>query len=77
MKMIKNNKWLLLVALTMIACSDDDAVVINDTADGMPLTAGTADFSKYISLILFFNNKTIQEIILINYIIYKLYIIML
>ena len=48
--MIKNNKWLLLVALTMIACSDDDAVVVNDTADGMPLTAGSADFSKFVSL---------------------------
>lgn len=50
MKMIKNNKWLLLVALTMIACSDDDAVVVNDTADGLPLTAGSADFSKFVSL---------------------------
>lgn len=48
--MIKNNKWLLLVALTMIACSDDDAVVVNDTADGMPITAGSADFSKFVSL---------------------------
>jgi hypothetical protein len=50
MKMIKNNKWLLLVALTMIACSDDDAVVVNNTADGLPLTAGSADFSKFVSV---------------------------
>jgi len=50
MKMIKNNKWLLLVALTMIACSDDDAVIVNDTADGLPLTAGSADFSKFVSV---------------------------
>lgn len=48
--MIKNNKWLLLVALTMIACSDDDAVIVNDTADGLPLTAGSADFSKFVSV---------------------------
>ncbi|WP_321539538.1 G-D-S-L family lipolytic protein [Flavobacterium piscinae] len=48
--MIKNNKWLLLVAMTMIACSDDDTVVVNETADGLPLTAGSADFSKYVSL---------------------------
>jgi hypothetical protein len=50
MKMIKNNKWLLLVALTMIACSDDDAVIVNNTADGLPLTAGSADFSKFVSV---------------------------
>jgi hypothetical protein len=36
--------------MTMIACSDDDAVVVNETADGLPLTAGSADFSKYVSL---------------------------
>lgn len=48
--MIKNNKWLLLVALTVMACSDDDTVVKNDTADGLPLTAGSADFSKFIAL---------------------------
>ncbi len=48
--MIKNNKWLLLVALTVMACSDDDTVVVNDTSDGLPLTAGSADFSKFVSL---------------------------
>lgn len=47
--MIKNIKWLLLVSLTFIACNDDE-VVTYDTADGLPLTAGTADFSKYVAL---------------------------
>lgn len=48
--MIKNIKWLLLISLTIVACSDDDAEVINISSDGLPLTAGTADFSKYVSL---------------------------
>lgn len=48
--MIKNNKWLLLVALTIVACSDDETVVVNNTSDGLPLTAGSADFSNYVSL---------------------------
>ena len=48
--MIKNMKWLLLISLTMIACNDDDEAVVNNTSDGLPLTAGTADFSKYVAL---------------------------
>jgi hypothetical protein len=49
--MIKNFKWLLLVSLTFVACnSDDDAVVDPNSSDGLPLTAGTADFSKYVSI---------------------------
>lgn len=48
--MIKNIKWLFLVSLTIMACSEDDAVVVNDTADGLPVTAGSADFTKYVSL---------------------------
>ena len=49
--MIKNFKWLVLVSLTFIACNNDDEVVINpNSSDGLPLTAGTADFSKYVSL---------------------------
>ena len=48
--MIKNIKWLFLASLTLIACSDDEKVVLNDTSDGLPLTAGSADFSKYVSL---------------------------
>jgi lysophospholipase L1-like esterase len=43
--MIKNFKWLLLVSLTFAACTNDD------TAPGdVPVSAGTADFSKYVSL---------------------------
>lgn len=49
--MIKNFKWLLLVSLTFVACtSDDEAGIDSNSSDGLPLTAGTADFSKYVSL---------------------------
>jgi hypothetical protein len=49
--MIKNLKWLLLVSLTFVACdSSDDAVIDANSSDGLPLTAGTADFSKYVAL---------------------------
>ena len=49
--MIKNFKWLLLVSLTFVACnSNDDATVNPNSSDGLPLTAGTADFSKYVAL---------------------------
>lgn len=49
--MIKNFKWLLLVSLTFVACnSDDEPYVDPNSTDGTPLTAGTADFSKYVAL---------------------------
>jgi lysophospholipase L1-like esterase len=49
--MIKNFKWLFLVATTFIACNNnDDDIIVNNTSDGLPLTAGTADFSKYVAL---------------------------
>ena len=48
--MIKNIKWLVLVSLTVVACSDDDIEVVNNSSDGLVLTAGTADFSKFVSL---------------------------
>lgn len=49
--MIKNFKWLLLVSLTFVACnSEDEPVVDPNSTDGTPLTAGTADFSNYVSL---------------------------
>ncbi|MCR4033173.1 MULTISPECIES: SGNH/GDSL hydrolase family protein [Flavobacterium] len=49
--MIKNFKWLLLVSLTFMACnSDDDATAPVESSDGKPLTAGSADFSKYVAL---------------------------
>lgn len=48
--MIKNIKWLLLVSLTFVACSEDDEVIVHNSSDGLPLTAGTADFSKYVAV---------------------------
>ncbi len=49
--MIKNIKWLILVSLTFVACSNDDEAIVNqNSSDGLPLTAGTADFSKYVAL---------------------------
>lgn len=49
--MIKNFKWLLLVSLTFVACnSDEEPFVDPNSTDGTPLTAGTADFSKYVAL---------------------------
>lgn len=49
--MIKNFKWLLLVSLTFVACNnDDDAVTVIDSSDGLPLTSGSANFSKYVAL---------------------------
>lgn len=50
--MIKNFKWLLLVSLTLIACdnNDDEAVTDPNSSNGLPLTAGSADFSKYVAL---------------------------
>lgn len=49
--MIKNIKLLLLVSLTFVACNNnDEEVVVYNTTDGLPPTAGTADFSKFVSL---------------------------
>lgn len=49
--MIKNFKWLLLVSLTFVACDYDDEIsTVSNSSDGLPLTAGTADFSKYVAL---------------------------
>lgn len=44
--MIKNFKWLLLVSLSFVACNNDD----EDTIVEEPITAGSADFTKYVSL---------------------------
>ena len=44
--MIKNFKWLLLVSLTFVACDDDETTTVIDE----PITAGSADFSKYVAL---------------------------
>lgn len=49
--MIKNFKWLFLVSLTFVACnSDDDVTIDSNSSDGLPLTAGSANFSKYVAL---------------------------
>ncbi|NMH28224.1 SGNH/GDSL hydrolase family protein [Flavobacterium silvaticum] len=46
--MIKNYKGLFLASLTIFAaCSDDDTVA---TVPDEPITAGSADFSKYVSV---------------------------
>ena len=44
--MIKNLKWLLLVSLTVVACSSEDSVQVEaNSSDGLPLTSGTANFT--------------------------------
>ena len=43
--MIKNFKWLLLVSLTFVACNNDDEVIVEE-----PVSAGTANFAKYVAL---------------------------
>ena len=49
--MIKNFKWLLLASLAFVACNNDDEVTIDsNSSDGKPLTAGTADVTKYVAL---------------------------
>ncbi len=50
--MIKNIKWLLLVSLSFVACNnnDDEFITEVNSSDGLALTAGTANFSKYVSL---------------------------
>ena len=49
--MIKNIKTLLLVSLTFVACTkNDDTTTVTNSSDGLPLTAGIADFSKYVAL---------------------------
>lgn len=47
--MIKNIKWLLLVSITFIACNSNEEDTSGVVAE-VPVTAGTADFSKYVSL---------------------------
>ncbi|MGL2992768.1 G-D-S-L family lipolytic protein [Flavobacterium sp. TSSA_36] len=49
--MIKNFKWLLLASLAFVACNNEDEVVVEaNSSDGKPLTAGSANFSKYVAL---------------------------
>lgn len=44
--MIKNIKWLVLVSLTFVACNNDDDATVAE----VPVTAGSANFSKYVAL---------------------------
>ncbi len=44
--MIKNFKWLLLVSLTFVACTNDDDVLVMEE----PVYAGSANFTKYVAL---------------------------
>jgi hypothetical protein len=39
-----------LVSLTFVACNSDDAVVVVSNSSDGPLTAGVANFSKYVAL---------------------------
>jgi GDSL-like Lipase/Acylhydrolase len=43
--MIKNIKWLLFASLTLVACNDDENTMTEE-----PVSAGSADFSKYVAL---------------------------
>jgi hypothetical protein len=49
--MIKNIKLLFLVSLTFVACNNNDEEVVKyNTTDGLPPTAGSANFSKFVSV---------------------------
>lgn len=40
-----------MVSLTFVACNnDDEVVVVSNSSDGLPLTSGSANFSKYVAL---------------------------
>ena len=45
--MIKNFKWLLFASLAIVACSDE---IEEPIVAEIPVTAGTANFSKYVAL---------------------------
>jgi lysophospholipase L1-like esterase len=44
--MIKNFKWLLLVSLTFVACTNNDDILVLEE----PVSAGSANFTKYVAL---------------------------
>ncbi len=46
--MIKNFKWLLFVSLAFVACDNND--LEDDVVQLPPLSAGSADFSKFVSV---------------------------
>jgi hypothetical protein len=47
--MIKNIKWLLLASISIVACSKTEDAVVETTPE-IPVVAGTANFTKYVSL---------------------------
>ncbi len=50
--MIKNIKILALASLVFVACEKEDEVVtpVTNSSDGLALTSGTANFTKFVSL---------------------------
>lgn len=48
--MIKNFKWLLLVSVGFVACTQDEVDTSGILPEEPPVIAGTADFSKYVAL---------------------------
>ena len=45
--MIKNITWLLLASMTLVACNEDE---LDTVVAEVPVSAGSADFSKYVAL---------------------------
>lgn len=43
--MIKNIKWLFIASISLVACNNDDDAVVE-----IPVTPGSANFSKYVAL---------------------------
>ena len=48
--MIKNIKILALASLVFVACEKEETIVVNNSSNGEVLTAGTADFTKYVAI---------------------------
>ncbi|WP_310377293.1 G-D-S-L family lipolytic protein [Flavobacterium sp.] len=49
--MIKNFKMLFLVSVTFIACNNnDEETIVENSSDGLPLTAGEANFTKFVAV---------------------------
>jgi hypothetical protein len=49
--MKKNIKWLMIVAIAFAACNkNDETTIVSNSSDGLPLTAGSANFSKYVAV---------------------------
>jgi lysophospholipase L1-like esterase len=48
--MIKNFKWLLLLSIGFVACTQDEEDISGILPEEPPVTAGSADFSNYVAL---------------------------